>query len=352
MKILELLMQSSDLYAPYTGVALTSCLENNKDMDRIIVHFLSDHVSDVNTDKLIRTVLAYGRSIHVYELNHIVQELEQAGFTKYHGSYTTLCKLFMLGSIHCETDRVLYIDSDTLCTGSLKGLLNINLDGYICAMAKEMNVLYQVKNKIPDVHNWYNAGVVLFHVDAWKKEQCVERIRSFVKEFKPKLRLADQDLINLLFRDRVRCLPQRYNYIYTYTLLPFSYGDKVWKWGRLRARELKKEKKLAVIYHCMPVFHLHPWDEGAYVPQMVPWDAYLELSQWGSDFEKVRKKQGCIGRIQEILYQKYPPFIYYLFYKLAIEWVSMQGAKGMPYARLLEQAEQFLSMMDKKWNIN
>jgi len=341
MDTLELMLQSSELYAPYTGVALTSYLENNKNIDQIVVHFLADNVSKINKDRIINTVKKYNRIVHVYEVGGYASEIAGAGFSEYHGSYTTFCKLYLIDKIQFVSDRVLYVDSDTLCNGSLKKILDIKLDDHICAMTTEINTLFQIKNHIPVYHRWYNAGVILFNVNKWKKERCLEIIKSYLNEYKPCLRLADQDLLNLLFRDKIVSLPHRYNYIYTYTLLPGKYGRDVWKWGKLLSDELEREKKQVVIWHCMPVFGRRPWDIDAYVPKQVEWDYFLELSEWKKELKKINKEQNAASKIQEFLFMRVNPFIYYLFYKIAIIQIARRGAKGLPYMALLDSADNF-----------
>lgn len=71
MDILELMLQSSDLYAPYTGVALTSYLENNRDIDKIIIYFLADNVSELNKDRMVDTVKKYNRTIYIYDVGGV-----------------------------------------------------------------------------------------------------------------------------------------------------------------------------------------------------------------------------------------------------------------------------------------
>lgn len=343
MDILELMLQSSDLYAPYTGVALTSYLENNRDIDKIIIYFLADNVSELNKDRMVDTVKKYNRTIYIYEVGGYTEEIKAAGFLDYHGSYTTFCKLYLIDKICFESDRVLYVDSDTLCNGSLKDILKVRIDGYICAMTTEINTLFQIKNCIPDYHRWYNAGVILFNISKWKERQCIEIIKSYLKEYKPQLRLADQDILNLLFRDEIKSIPHRYNYIYTYTLLPDKYGENVWKWGRILSEKLKAEKDQVVIWHCMPVFGRRPWDINAYVPDLVRWDYFLEISEWRKDFKKADEEQSLTGKFQEFLFRKGSLFVYYLFYKVAIMQVARRGAKGNPYMELLKNANDFLS---------
>ena len=309
VRTLELLMQSSDLYAPYTGVALISYLEHNKDMDKIIVHFISDGVSNKNLNRLKNTVEKYNRVIHIYDAQDIVDEIEDAGLNKYHGSYTTYCKLFIIDKISFESDRVLYVDSDTLCNGSLMSLLDMELDDYLCAMALCWDS-WLAKSINPNSYKRfrYNGGVILFNTDAWKEKECLKFIRIFVKECRPQLLLAEQDILNLLFMDKIKRLHQKYNFVYTYTIMPIKYGSKVWQWDNSMKKEIEEERPL--IFHCMPIFGRHPWDDGAYIPPMIKWDYFHGLYGGG---QRRKRNKALLGNVRSF-YIKIHPCSFIIFF--------------------------------------
>lgn len=108
-------------------------------------------------------------------------------------------------SIH----KVLYMDSDILCTGSLKELFET--DVRCIAMCNEIsgNVsLIQQGNVRPYVPTriYCNSGVVLFHLDYLRKNHTFQEIFQALTEINGKVVYLDQDFLNIYFQGKIDVL--------------------------------------------------------------------------------------------------------------------------------------------------
>ena len=92
---MNILYQCDDNYAPYAGISIISLLLNNIDVDNINIYILSNGISKLNRDKIIKTCKKYNRSCIFLDCDFLDNELEKIGALKYKNSYTTFYKLFV-----------------------------------------------------------------------------------------------------------------------------------------------------------------------------------------------------------------------------------------------------------------
>lgn len=109
--------------------------------------------------------------------------------------------------------RVLYLDADTLVCGSLRTLWELPLEGFYAAgVPDDFNIRQGHPNALgldqPGEH-YVNAGVLLLNLEALRRDRVADRLFRLSSE--RVLRFMDQDAINLVFRGRIRPLPERYN---------------------------------------------------------------------------------------------------------------------------------------------
>lgn len=131
-----------------------------------------------------------------------------------------VCALFRLFApwlLEETVQKVLYMDSDIICAGSLEKLLKM-LPPWI-AMCPEINMninpFYQrtVQEFLP-AQIYCNSGVCIFNLSALRKEYSPQRICDALLELRPKLQFPDQDFLNFYFRGRIEYLNSyRYNFI-------------------------------------------------------------------------------------------------------------------------------------------
>lgn len=130
-----------------------------------------------------------------------------------------------------EVHRILYIDPDTVINKSLDEFYNLDLGGNILAGGTHVYGIHRKINiarlKLKKTSCYVNAGVMLIDLDKWRQTVTSKKIFDFISENQKKLVLADQDVINVLFEDKMLAVDERiYNldektYCY-YSLKPFA----------------------------------------------------------------------------------------------------------------------------------
>lgn len=319
MKSLSVLYQSDNNYAVLTGVSILSLFENNKHLDRITVYYLDDDINSENKEKILSIGKQYNREIIFIETTSILQKLKDLNVVPYKGTYTTYFKLFAIGSIPNEEDRILQLDGDTIINEPLDELIEYNLDGYICAATYDciMNS-YKTLVDIPLDEKYYNCGVLLINKKMWKEYKCEEKILDHILHKRNRYQIVDQDLINVLFRDKITYLHCKYNlnsgfYIYgveqSYKM--YDLNDHIFS----TKKQVNEAIQKPYINHCMGSFTGRPWHKENIHPQSDLYDKYYQCSPWKNQ-EKMVCHLSSTNKIQRFMYLYFPKQVFCFLYKI------------------------------------
>lgn len=317
---LNVLYQSNDYYGVVTGVSMTSLMENNKDIDTINFFILDDKISKQNKQKMLAVCKQYGRVITFVNTDEILMTLKRLKVHPFKNTYTTYFKLIALNELPIKTGWILQLDGDTVINGPLKELCDIDLNGYVCAATYDCTMnSYKGMIDIPLTDKYYNCGVLLINQKEWIKYNCQEKIVKHLKSVRSGYYTVDQDIINVLFRHKIKYLDLKYNfnsgfYIYgikeslnMYKLRPQYYNT---------VQEVANAAKSPIIYHCMGAMTGRPWEQDSIHPQNKIFDHYLAMSPW-NDFKKVKVNRKRIFKIQRMLYRILPRTLYIPLHKMA-----------------------------------
>lgn len=317
---LNVLYQTNDYYGPITGVSMASLMHNNTDIDEINFFVLDDQITKDNKEKMAAACKQYGRSLTFIDTKKILKRLKELKVAPFKGTYTTYFKLFALNDLPLKNGVVLQLDGDTVINGSLKELCTMDLKGYVCAATYDCTMnSYKAMIDIPLTDKYYNCGVLLINQKEWIDNKCQDKIVEQLSNVRSGYYTVDQDIINVLFRDKIKYLSLTYNfnsgfYIYgvkeslkMYDLKPEFYSTE---------KEVRSVMKHPAIHHCMGAMTGRPWEQDSIHPQNEIFDRYIKISPW-KDFQKVKVNRKPIFKLQRALYELLPRPLYIPLHKIA-----------------------------------
>ena len=216
-KVLNVLYQSDDNYAMVSGISIVSLLENNKHLDEINIYYCDYKISKININRLNRLVAGYkNSSLHFIDAQPYDKIFKQLGVKPWHGVYVTWLKLLAFGDISLTTDRIIFINGHTIINGSLDALIELDFDDNIMALSYDALTNDHKKTiGLDETDGYYNCGIMLINHKKWQKENTTKLIKSHLGE-KSDYLVADQDLCNVLFKDKIKLLEPTYNFSSAY----------------------------------------------------------------------------------------------------------------------------------------
>ncbi|TMV08448.1 glycosyltransferase family 8 protein [Ruegeria sediminis] len=212
-------------FVPHAAVTLVSAAKASKIPSKIKVHVL--HAGDLGADEQAALEkLSPALSIRWHEVDS--ERFVSLPDNRDHVSLATYLRLFIPETLRGVASRVIYLDCDTIVTDDLAHLWAVDMKGAAIAAAPDEGGGTQAQRlELTEGTFYFNAGVLLFNLEAIDPVEFGSRAQSVVSERLAKLELQDQDILNLMFAGQVHRLHLRWNAntrLYTPNDLEPAYG--------------------------------------------------------------------------------------------------------------------------------
>lgn len=278
--MMHIVYAADKAFAPILGVSLVSLFENNF---QVQIHILDAGISQTDREKIKDVCKSYQMpSPHWISATNISKELKMA-VTADRGSMAQYARIFISRHISADIDRILYLDCDTIITGSLRELWEMDLQNKTAAVLLDAFSKYYRKNvdlKPNDI--MFNSGVMLIDMKRWREQDVEKKVLSFIRRRHGFIEKGDQGALNaVLSRDCILFDP-RLNAVTIF--FDFSYKEM------LRYRkppEYYREEEVldavnnpVIIHYTVSFLSKRPWMKGCGHPWTDEWLKYKVMSPW------------------------------------------------------------------------
>lgn len=326
LKKLNVLYQSDDNYAMVSGISIVSLLENNRHLDEINIFYCDYNISGVNRTRLVQLVQPYRNAkLKFMDANPYHDTFMKLKVKPWHGVYITWLKMLAFNDVATTTDRVLFINGHTIINGPLDELIDLDFGNAVMALSYDCLVNDHKKSiKLKSTDGYFNCGIMLINHRKWRKENIDKYVKDQLKK-KSDYQIADQDLCNVIFRNRIKTLSVTYNFSSAY----YAYDlRRLLKLNQLDNEayfysydELMESYYSPKIVHSLFGVHGKPWEQGTEHPQKQLWCKYLRMTPW-SDVSLPIAKRTLNWRLYDML----PSAIFLQLYIYAVRRKYVHGA--------------------------
>ena len=147
-----------------------------------------------------------------------------------HLSYAAFFRYFIPQFV--TEEKALYLDADIIVRDSIEELFSEDFDGFpIAAVEDDL------------AKNTFNSGVMLIDVEYWRREGITEKLLQLTNEFHESS-YGDQGILNRLFQNNWKKLPQKYNFMVGMDTVARNYGIDSWY-----TESLKVENEAKIIHY-------------------------------------------------------------------------------------------------------
>lgn len=201
------------------GISIASLLKKNSDIS-FSFHVFTDYFDDEQSRLFKALAEQYKTSIKIYLVD--CEQLKSLPSTK-NWSYATYFRFIIADYFSNQLERMIYMDADIMCQGSLRPLLDIQFEhNQIAAVVPERDSVWWQKRAdalgIPSIASGYfNAGFLILNLVNWSKFDISTKAMELLSQdsVKAKLSYLDQDILNMLLTGKVIYLDGKYNTQYS-----------------------------------------------------------------------------------------------------------------------------------------
>ncbi|WP_161964397.1 glycosyltransferase family 8 protein [Mucilaginibacter endophyticus] len=210
-KTLNIIFTIDQAYIQHFTVALISVCENNPDLNLniFVIHDLEDLT-------LINEIQAFFKA--KYNLLISLLSLESSSFNNYtlthHVSKATYFRLMIAEIMPKNIKTALFLDSDLLVLGSLRALVEFDLEGnYLSAVEDLVDIesLHRMNRLGIPAKRYFNAGVMYINLEKWQSDKVSVGLIATAKEYMERLLWWDQDVLNIFFYNKWKPLSPTFN---------------------------------------------------------------------------------------------------------------------------------------------
>lgn len=219
-KFIPIVFSANAKYAPYISVTITSIIKNSsKDFfyDFYVLY------TELSTNTILRLEDNKGENYHTKCIN--VQELCTDGM--YISAYFSkeMYYRIMIPQILPQYDKVIYLDCDVLVLKDISELYSTDISNYLLGGVR--NLMHEKMKKYItfslDIkpEEYINSGVLLINSKKCREENFTEKSFDMLKK-RQDFRYPDQDLINMMAKDKIYYLNSKWNFTWHYRHLQES----------------------------------------------------------------------------------------------------------------------------------
>ena len=204
-----------DRFAKYAVVSIHSMIQNASSDRRYHLHMLHTGISSPMQQKL-QSLQQDWFQISFEDVTDYLKTISEKLPIRDYYSKTTYFRLF-IAEMFPEYDKAIYLDVDTIIQGDLSELYDTDLkDAYVGACHEQVMIQEDIfgdyVEKVIGIsrYNFFNAGVLLINCEAFRVHFVLDKFIDYL-HFYDFVVTQDEDYLNLICKDHVLWLDQRWN---------------------------------------------------------------------------------------------------------------------------------------------
>ena len=269
-------------YVWLMAISTISLFENNKNIENLKVYLLGENISEENKTELKKVGESYGREVEVIDVPklNIPTSLLSARWP-----LSAFTRLFSGMILPPDIHKILYLDCDTIISGDISELENIEFNGNIALGVKDCISGTYKKNVGLDSNSLYiNAGVILFDIDALRKIDINTDIENYMEKYEKLINYADQDILNGMFKSKIGELNPKYDVMTIDVVHTYEEIKKLRRPTNFYKKEELEEAvaKPAIIHYTTNMLVVRPWFSNTDHPFADEFNKYMEMSAWNN----------------------------------------------------------------------
>jgi lipopolysaccharide biosynthesis glycosyltransferase len=202
-------------YIPHFTASLTSLLQHNSEI-------FENYFLVIEDCELEELKIAKNYFHEKYNIDLVILNAKNLNFnasdlcSMLPISPATYYRLFLAELLPSKIHKVLYLDADTIILGKLDEIFQHDFnDNYFLAVPESKFVVNSAPKSLVTRNlignEYFNTGVIFIDILKWRSESVTTKLINTARLHKEDIRYYDQDILNILFRDKIGQLESQYN---------------------------------------------------------------------------------------------------------------------------------------------
>ena len=213
METINIVLTSSEYYAPYTYVLMLSILENTS--REIKFYIMTNDMTDLTKDRFEKL-----KEKHNFEIEYVAVDTKDYPLPKQQRANAIVYSKMNLPKFIPNLKKCLVFDSDIIVKIDVGEIYDIDLgDNYVAWVPDQIDITLKKEKmwldnfNMPKNKQYINSGVLLLNLEAYKKDNIEQKLIENYKKFKDDILFFDQDLFYITLSDKCIYLDYEYNYL-------------------------------------------------------------------------------------------------------------------------------------------
>jgi lipopolysaccharide biosynthesis glycosyltransferase len=281
---IDVLFCADGPYFQHMGATIASLLRANR--TRLFRLFICAAERDVSAEEKI-TIIAerFGNAMTRFIYFDVTQRYGRLRTDRYL-TIATYLRLFVTDYLDSQIAKLLYLDCDVIVCDDISVLWETDLGESMVAAVPEPYITRHPG--FVEGEPYFSAGVLLLDVRRWRSADVVSHFLTFAQRNESVLMSHDQDILNNVFKGRIKALPYRWNF-------QASFADLEAAALNLRDVEFRELRRRPAIVHYTGRFKPW-WYEHQPHYKSLYWDA-LQHTPWSAYQPPDRTRRVLLARV-------------------------------------------------------
>lgn len=204
-------------YTPPTMVSMLSAIQNKCPNSIYNFYIIVEEITPQEEKNLLKLKELAPDTVNITLIPQSEPDLPFEHMQRFIQYKVGLHKIY-LSEILKSIDKVIYMDGDTLVLKDLRPLFESDVENIYAAVAKD-GIFYRFPKEMAEMGLdkrgfYFNSGVMLCNLHQQRQDNIVSKLVEYVKTHEDFY--GDQDVLNVVFGDKLKLMSYRYNCISTF----------------------------------------------------------------------------------------------------------------------------------------
>lgn len=213
----NLVLITDSRYVPPTATSMLSAIKNKCPNSTYNYYIIAEHITPEDEQMLLGLKKFAPETVNIKIIPQEEPDLPYENMQRFLQYKVGMHKIY-LPEVLKDLDKVIYMDGDTLVLKDLRPLFDMDVSNVYAAVAKD-GIYYRFPKEMAEIGLdkrgfYFNSGVMLYNLALQRQDNIVEKLVEYIKTHEDFF--GDQDVLNVVFGDKLKLMSYRYNCISTF----------------------------------------------------------------------------------------------------------------------------------------